>query len=230
MVCGPVSRSNGRAGSALTSTYTAGQCFWLTGTAYLLFDLVGQEDKEKARKILLRGVEQTPKKLQPATFPSPLISSQPSPVNTSLQARFGAPFPPYWNVSRRHAPYFTGHEEQIEQIFRAFTTRDAAQIPDPQAIVGLGGLGKTQTAAEYAYRFRTQYQAVLWVRADKRKFLADFRALVRLLELSEPENPIETMHTWFKEKSDWLLVLDNADDLQIVDAFLPRTQRATRSF
>jgi TIR domain/NB-ARC domain len=189
-------------------------------------DLIGQEDQEKARKILLAGVEQTPKKLKPAVFPSTSLFDQSFVVKTSMQARFGLPFPKYWNVSRRHAPYFTGHDEQIEQIFRAFVNRDTAQIPDPQAIVGLGGLGKTQTAAEYAYRHRGQYQAVLWVRADtKENLMADFRSIVRLLGLPEQENPLETMHMWFKAESDWLFILDNADDLQIVDAFLPRTQR-----
>jgi TIR domain/NB-ARC domain len=192
----------------------------------IYIDLVGQEDKGKARKILLAGVKQTPKKLKPAVLPSALISDQPFVVKTSIQARFGLPFPKYWNVSRRHAPYFTGHNEQIEQIFRAFMNANAVQVPEPQAIVGLGGLGKTQTAAEYAYRYREQYQAVLWARADtKENLMVDFRSLVRLLSLSEQENPIETMHTWFRAQSDWLLILDNADDLQVVDPFLPRTQR-----
>ena len=35
-----------------------------------------------------------------------------------------------------------------------------------QAISGLGGIGKTQTAVEYAYRYRDKYQAVLWLNAE----------------------------------------------------------------
>jgi hypothetical protein len=185
----------------------------------IYIDLVGQEDEEKARKILLAGVERTPKKLKPAAFSFSTVSEQ--------QARFGAPFPEHWNVARRHAPYFTGRDEQIQQIFQAFVTkRDAAQIPEPQALVGLGGLGKTQTAAEYAYRYREEYKAVLWARADtKENLLADFQALIRLLHLSEKEDPLETMQAWFTAQSDWLLILDNADDLQVIDPFLPRSQR-----
>lgn len=193
----------------------------------IYIDLVGQADKEKARKILLAGVEQTPKNLKPAEFPSLVISDESSVVKTSLQMRFGAPFPEYWNVARRHAPYFTGRDEQIHQIFQAFVTkRDAAQVPEPQALVGLGGLGKTQTAAEYAYRYRQKYRAVLWARADtKENIITDFHSLVRLLHLPEAEDPLEAIQSWFTAQSDWLLILDNADDLQIIDPFLPRSQR-----
>jgi hypothetical protein len=184
----------------------------------IYIDLVGQEDKEKTRKILLAGLEQTPKKLKPAQFP-PLASSELS--------RFGAPFPEHWNVARRHTPYFTGRDEQIQQIFQAFATRrDAANIPEPQALVGLGGLGKTQTAAEYAYRYREKYKAVLWAGADSKENLtADYQSLVRLLGLPRQEDPLEMMQAWFTRQSDWLLILDNADDLRIIDPFLPRSQR-----
>lgn len=184
----------------------------------IYIDLVGQEDKEKARKILLAGIEQPPKKLKPAQIPL---------LQTFEQSRFGAPFPEYWNVPRRHAPYFTGRDDQIQQIFQTFVARrDIVNIPEPQALVGLGGLGKTQTAAEYAYRHRGQYQAVLWARADSRENLTtDYRSLVRLLHLPTQEDPLEMMQAWFTAQSGWLLILDNADDLQIIDSFLPRSQR-----
>lgn len=180
-------------------------------------DLVGQEDKEEARKIFLSGIAQTPKTLKPAEISSLVIPTE--------QSRFGEPFPEHWNVARRHAPYFTGRDEQIQRIFRAFVTRDEAQVPEPQALVGLGGLGKTQTAAEYAYRYRKHYKAVFWARADNKENLkADYHSLIDLLGLPKEENPIETMQRWFTSHSDWLLILDNADDLKIIDPFLPRSQ------
>jgi TIR domain/NB-ARC domain len=193
----------------------------------IYIDLVGLQDEKKACKILLAGVKQEPKQLKPVDFSPLLFSGRPSTTDIVQQTRFGAPFPEHWNVPRRHAPYFTGRDGQIEQIFQAFTRQDTAQIPLPQAITGLGGLGKTQVAAEYTYRYREKYPtAVLWVRADtKENLMADFQSLVHLLHLPGQENALETMRSWFTTQSDWLLIFDNADDLQIVDPFLPHTQR-----
>jgi hypothetical protein len=148
-------------------------------------------------------------------------------ANTSITpTRFGKPFPAYWNVARRSVFYFTGRDSQIQRIFQTFVAKTSAQIVHPQALVGLGGLGKTQTAAEYAYRYREHYKAVLWARADKKEnLIADYHSLIDLLGLPKQENPIEMMQRWFTSQSDWLLILDNADDLPIIDPFLPRSQR-----
>jgi MinD superfamily P-loop ATPase len=59
-------------------------------------------------------------------------------------------------------------------------------LSHPQGISGLGGLGKTQIAIEYAYRYRDDYQAILWVRADSRGTLITFFVnLAHLLNLPE---------------------------------------------
>ncbi len=43
---------------------------------------------------------------------------------------------------------------------------------------GLGGIGKTQTAVEYAYQYRNEYDDVLWVKSDSREALiSDYAAL-----------------------------------------------------
>jgi hypothetical protein len=195
----------------------------------IYIDLVGQE-KEKARRILLSGIQQTPKKAKPAEFPA---EQAPASVRSSATeqtqltiARFGAPFPTHWNVPRRHVLYFTGRDEQIDQIFQEFMVHDPAQIAAAQALVGLGGLGKTQTAAEYAYRYRSEYQAVFWVRADaEENLLAGFQSLIRLLNLPAQADPVETMQSWFTANAGWLLILDNADDLDLMARFFPRSPR-----
>ena len=56
------------------------------------------------------------------------------------------------------------------------------------ALCGLGGLGKTQTAIEYAYCHRFEYYATLWVSAATTESLrSDFVKLATLLRLPEKD-------------------------------------------
>jgi len=197
----------------------------------IYIDLVGQEE-ERARTTLLRGIRRL---VQTSPVPAVQVSStltQDAPGAPATRQplpfqRSGAPFPKSWNVARRHAFYFTGRDAHLERLFQRFVVRDAAQIVAPQALVGAGGLGKTQTAAEYAYYYRSTYQAVLWARADSEENLrADFQSLTRMLAVQDgQQDPVETMQTWFAASADWLLILDNADDLDLVAAFFPRSPR-----
>ncbi len=86
-----------------------------------------------------------------------------------------------WNVPHRRNPYFTGREDVLEELHRALNSEGAAALG--QAISGLGGIGKTQTAVEYAYRHRDDYSAVLWTRADTEDALAaGFVEIARTLQ------------------------------------------------
>ncbi len=149
----------------------------------------------------------------------------------SLSSRFGSPFPNVWNVPRRHKAFFTGREHILKRLYDGFTLDNNVGIIPPQAIDGLGGIGKTQTAAEYAYRFRADYRSVMWVRAaTEDELLADYQALARLLKrpetyLNDRADLIQTMMEWFMTQTEWLLILDNADNLALVEPFLPRAAR-----
>jgi len=72
--------------------------------------------------------------------------------------------PPAWTVTYRRNPDFTGREDLLESLRSELCSGSPAAVT--QAIVGLGGVGKTQLAIEYAYRHAGQYEAVLWVGAD----------------------------------------------------------------
>ncbi len=82
-------------------------------------------------------------------------------------------------------------------------------------------------AIEYAYRYHQAYQVALWARADTTEALnSSYTEIAGLLELpqkgaQEQEVIVQAVKGWLSSKHDWLLILDNADDLPIVQAFLP---------
>jgi tetratricopeptide (TPR) repeat protein len=87
--------------------------------------------------------------------------------------------------------------------------------------------GKTQIAVEYVYRHRQDYQTVLWTLADTHASLTSgYVAIAELLNLPEKDEQDQTkiaeaVKRWLSTHTGWLLILDNADDLTQIDAFLP---------
>jgi len=73
--------------------------------------------------------------------------------------------PSLWNPPFARNPFFLGQEEWISRLRSQYISISPGMFPPAQAITGLGGMGKTQLALEYAYRFRQDYQAVFWVQA-----------------------------------------------------------------
>ncbi len=137
----------------------------------------------------------------------------------------------YWNVSHRPNRNFTGRDEELATLRQALQQKGAAALGQTQAIRGLGGVGKTQTAVEYAYRYRDDYQAVLWVRAETEvELVSGFSDLAAVLDLPEKdaenqEEAIEAVKRWLASSTSWLLVLDNADDPDLVEPFVPTVHR-----
>ena len=64
----------------------------------------------------------------------------------------GQPQVPIWNIPYQRNPLFTGREDVLKKLSEALKAGKTAALAQPQAISGLGGIGKTQTAVEYAYR------------------------------------------------------------------------------
>src|SRR5579859_2307134 len=91
-----------------------------------------------------------------------------------------------WNIPYQRNPFFTGREDVLSQLRRALQADAMVALSHPQGISGLGGIGKTQTALEYAYRYRTDYDAVFWVRAESVTSLtSSLVELAHVLELPE---------------------------------------------
>ncbi len=85
-------------------------------------------------------------------YPTPTPPTEPKP--------FTVPYP--------HNEFFTGREAVLTQLHDTLGQTGTAALSQTQAIHGLGGVGKTQTAVEYAYCYYQHpsgYDWVLWVNA-----------------------------------------------------------------
>jgi tetratricopeptide (TPR) repeat protein len=132
-----------------------------------------------------------------------------------------------WNVPYARNPLFTGREDVLKRLHTALKVGKTTALTQPQAISGLGGIGKTQTAVEYAYRYQDDYDFILWIKAESREsIISDFVTTAHLLNLPEQQEQeqsrvVEAVKRWFQDHESWLLIFDNADDLTILREFLP---------
>lgn len=128
---------------------------------------------------------------------------------------------PVWHIPYARNLFFTGREKICQALHTTLLSRGTA------ALSGLGGIGKTQMALEYAYRYRDHYRAVLWARADSAEVLtSDIFTIAGLLHIPahQGENQsrvVQAVKRWLEQHEHWLLILDNADDLEMVGTFLP---------
>ncbi|UCE07514.1 MAG: CHAT domain-containing protein, partial [bacterium] len=134
---------------------------------------------------------------------------------------------PIWSVPFDRNPYFTGREEILTELREKMIVNKAMALSQPHALCGFGGIGKTQTAVEYCYRFRNEYQVVLWVTADSKDVLfSDFISLASVLNLPQKEADdqqliFDIVKQWLNNNSDWLLIFDNADNPDLLKPYLP---------
>ncbi len=169
-------------------------------------------------------------RLNPAAF-SPSISVEVHTTTTrassSPLSEQTTPLSRFLYVPYRRNPLFTGREKLLELLQKKLTAKRAAALTQAQAISGLGGIGKTQVAVEYAYRYQHEYQAVLWITAATREtIITDFGKVAALLHLSErygakTDIVVAAVKEWLISHTNWLLILDNVDELEIIHEFLP---------
>jgi tetratricopeptide (TPR) repeat protein len=143
---------------------------------------------------------------------------------SSLLQNSPSPSRQIWTVPYRRNPLFTGRDRYLEQLYSSLT--NTASI-STLIICGLGGMGKTQIALEYAYRYQNRYQAVIWINAATHTTLVtDCVSLASSLKLSignmlDQSLLINGVKRWLAEHDQWLLILDNVDKLDLIHDILP---------
>ncbi|TKK89312.1 tetratricopeptide repeat protein [Herbidospora galbida] len=138
-------------------------------------------------------------------------------VDLQLGSRFPGAVPPIWNVGPRNNT-FTGRSTAMETLRDQLVGLNRT-IPQPQQIIalhGLGGVGKTQVALEYAHRFRADYDLVWWISAEQPDFINTALAeLATKLGLRYGDSVVAGAEAAREAlrvgQMRWLLIFDNAD-------------------
>ena len=139
----------------------------------------------------------------------------------------------------------------------AFPLMDKYLLPDSQtsqqaqaqentrlfALCGMGGMGKTDLAIEYAFSRRDKFGAVFWLEAaGMSQLAADFGkipsqlGLESVAECQDLDASIELAKAWLAntynsrgedgkeyDNCSWLLIFNNADELNVVADYIPHT-------
>lgn len=128
-------------------------------------------------------------------------------------------------------PHFTGREEEL-QTLRDRLADSSMEIlsQPPQTIYGLGGIGKTEIAVEYAHRYAADYDVIWWVRAEHVDRVRD--SLVRLgrqLDLEDPNGQrdrsiyaVMDALRLGRPYQRWLLIYDNAARAETISEYIPK--------
>jgi tetratricopeptide (TPR) repeat protein len=198
-------------------------------TANTYIDLVGL-DADTAKGKLLTHIESIVKGKRLKPDVKPMFPGTDSPITRSARPPFpgtpagGKPF--LHNLPFAPNPFFTGRDKMLDDLHAALQKKTAAAITQPQAVHGLGGVGKTQLGIEYAWKYQPDYDVALWAGASSPAELhAKVAGLAAILNLPEAaatqqEVKVQALLDWLRSHQRWLLILDNADTKEAQDAVL----------
>lgn len=137
------------------------------------------------------------------------------------------PVPEWGDGVPRRNRLFTGRDQLLAEIQQHFADTEYGSAVC--ALVGTSGIGKTQIAAEYAYRFSPDYDLVWWVTANQRGTLRDrfgelggALGMGQSLAVGERIRRVREALERGEPYRRWLLVFDGWEDLDELDACLPR--------
>jgi hypothetical protein len=168
-------------------------------------DLTGLDEATAAARLRARLAGGRP------TGPPPFPRPGPAPVSADKPGFAGA-LPAVWRAPARN-PRFTGRDGMLTELRRRLGAEEGTLVV--QALYGLGGVGKTQLAIEYAHRFAADYDLVWWIDAEQPVLIPDqLAALAARLDLAVGSTVADTVDRLLAElrnRDRWLLIFDNAE-------------------
>ena len=181
-------------------------------SAIIYIDLFGKSEEQEAEAALLQGVNTKNIPRNRPSFPG------------TAKVRFPGSLP-FNNLPYIKNVYFTGRNGVLMDICDTFENENAVSLT--QLITGLGGVGKTQIALEYSYRYAHKYNWIWWVSAEtEATVLASYQSFANKLGLIDKQTDgkyiIETVLNWLDTHSEWLFIYDNADKISTDTYWWPK--------
>lgn len=192
-------------------------------------DIVRLNEVEASLKLLNGLVARKKPSTEPPNFPGFPDEQK----GTKRLSRYPGSLPEVWNVPARNK-IFTDRDLMLTELSEVFKEGQEGRVVT-HVIKGLSGIGKTQVAIEYAYRYSHRYDAVLWIDVSNEQSLAeDLATIKQLLALQEQmtgkmfglqELPSKlVVKQWLQARSGdmpWLLILDNIADFALINDLIP---------
>jgi transcriptional regulator with XRE-family HTH domain len=113
-------------------------------------------------------------------------------------------------------PFFTGRARLLEDIHRRLMSESQARAVSILPLQGMGGIGKTQLALEYAHAHARDFDIVWWINAvNFTSSVTDLVALAERLGIPTDKQPVRTLGKLMDKLAnmrEWLLIYDNVED------------------
>jgi NB-ARC domain len=123
--------------------------------------------------------------------------------------------------------HFTGRQNALKNLRVKLMETGEKKWNHRVAIYGLGGMGKTQLVLEYVYLNKTNYERIYWVSGatEATLFSGCQEIATRTQCLPEdsnlkPSDGAKQVLAWLNKQENWLVVIDNLDDVAVIDGYL----------
>ncbi|MEV3986893.1 tetratricopeptide repeat protein [Nonomuraea sp. NPDC049758] len=134
-------------------------------------------------------------------------------------------------LPRRPAAAFVGRDQALKDLRATLTAGAGAEVIS-QAVVGLGGVGKSELALQYAHRHRDDYRLVWWIDADTPdQIQSGLASLAQAIVAGADSAAAEQATTaeaaawalaWMSSHQGWLIVFDNVEEVNHIETYLAR--------
>src|SRR5205085_1343773 len=117
-------------------------------------------------------------------------------------------------VPHERNPHFTGRHNLLAHLRAKMVETNPKEYNHRVAIYGMGGVGKTQVALEYVYRYRDNYDGIYWITAsDQAALLSGFHEIgsttgcVKNTGNLKPTEVADLVRAWLGSQDKWLLII-----------------------